>query len=900
MESPAITRTSSDLQTARRASWWLATALPWVLAAVLLFSEPVYPEAAGWARFSLRQFGLAGLCLAICLVHLGLAAVSAWRPGWLAGARQRLSGSRRTQSSLGRASLGFNLVGLLLFLLLPLQEPPEPLRALLSTYYRLLPVLIAVGIESLMWVLAARTAARTAAQTAAQTAQRTVARNTERGEPGLQTARQAPGEGRPAWAPAGGLLAACLVVWGGMAASGAGLTPDPVGWGEPGIPVLFYQVLVSLLAALTMAVWVEPRLPAAWARAPWLDLLVCLLLWATAVGVWSQQPILRSYFAPPAQPPNFEIYPYSDAGAYAYTAQDLLIGNGFSNGAVVPRPLYILLLAGFYAVAGQDYARVIFVQTLLLAMFPACLYLLGRELHSRPVGLLVAGLAILREVNAILSSPFSDVANSKHMVSDLPTALAVTAFAWLLVRWLKAPVAGWQTALAAGGMLGVTALLRTQALLILPFALAPAAWQYRRAWRRLILPVALFGLGAGLVFLPWLGRNWLKTGQLVMDDPATQTGMIASRYSTELKPIPRLPGENDSAYTERLSGQIRSFMREHPGEVARFVSIHFLHNLATSALILPTRFSFLEPCNTWVVCEPFWLPQGQHLDPLEAGWVLLNLALLAFGMAESWRRWRAVGLAPALIHLAYNLSNAIARNSARRYMLPVDWVAYFYYAVGLVALARLAAGWLGAAWATRQAAATLNPAEGAAWPDRATDGKLALTGLLLLLVGFSLPLAEVVVQPRYARESKAETAARLLALPAVQGLDFAAGDLQDYVGAPNVEALHGRAIYPRFYLPGKGEPGSSWYLYKPYPDGRTGKLGFVLLTPQGVKMACLARHRAPAYFPNASDVIVTGQEQGGCLEVLLVAFVDGSEQVVVSDRADELLSTASTAQEAQP
>ncbi|MCX6064453.1 MAG: hypothetical protein NT121_01670, partial [Chloroflexi bacterium] len=116
--------------------------------------------------------------------------------------------------------------------------------------------------------------------------------------------------------------------------------------------------------------------------------------------LWLAQPILPGYFATPPRAPNFEIYPFSDALIYAQYAQSALVGNGFMWPDVPTRPLYITFITWLHVLAGQDYIRVIFLQTLVLAAFPAVLYLLGKEVAGRPLGLGLALLATFRDLTA--------------------------------------------------------------------------------------------------------------------------------------------------------------------------------------------------------------------------------------------------------------------------------------------------------------------------------------------------------------------------------------------------------------------------------------------------------------------------------------------------------------------
>ncbi len=70
-------------------------------------------------------------------------------------------------------------------------------------------------------------------------------------------------------------------------------------------------------------------------------------------------------------------------------------------------------------------------------------------------------------------------------------------------------------------------------------------------------------------------------------------------------------------------------------------------------------------------------------------------------------------------------------------------------------------------------------------------------------------------------------------------------------------AFTGRALYPRYYLAGEGEPGTD----NPMGPQPYARLGFYLAGPQNRSFVMPIQNR-PGTFPNASDVLVLGCPQG--------------------------------------
>jgi hypothetical protein len=75
-------------------------------------------------------------------------------------------------------------------------------------------------------------------------------------------------------------------------------------------------------------------------------------------------------------------------------------------------------------------------------------------------------------------------------------------------------------------------------------------------------------------------------------------------------------------------------------------------------------------------------------------------------------------------------------------------------------------------------------------------------------------------------------------------------------------SLRGRAIYPRWYKAGQGEPGTAKLGYAPTDQAR---LVFFMVGEQNT-LVIFQLKTAPRFFPNASDVLVTGKLHSGYLQ----------------------------------
>jgi hypothetical protein len=446
--------------------------------------------------------------------------------------------------------------------------------------------------------------------------------------------------------------------------------------------------------------------------------------------------------------------------------------------------------------------------------------------------------------------------------------------------------------LLVGGSLGLAMLFRTQSMFMLPAVLLLALFACRWKWGRWLRAVGLLALGLALVIAPYLWRNWTVTGRLAFDDDKSQTGAMAQRYSLSGtdESLVYQPGEDPEAYSRRITRSIFGFLREHPGVVARFVSGHWLNAEIANLLVLPVRSGIADVRELWMPLRPTWQDWKGTLTFWQALLFAANAGLVALGIGACWTRAGWAGLAPLLANLSYNFSNALARNSGGRYLLVADWVMLLYAAVGLVEISIAVLGVLGVSpgriaplLARRE-----EPMETAIIGSRSRGrGWLAGAGigLAFLLVG-SLPgLAERAIPPRYPEQSRSALVEEALRDEALQraGLGRSTPQglaLERFAGQSGGLVVKGRALYPRYYDRGQGEPQTAKTGYEPLDYART---VFVVASPAYNGLTILKAQGAPKFFPNAADVIIIGCPVGNHLDARLVLVLDSPGGAYAAD-----------------
>jgi 4-amino-4-deoxy-L-arabinose transferase-like glycosyltransferase len=319
-------------------------------------------------------------------------------------------------------------------------------------------------------------------------------------------------------------------------------------------------------------------------------------------------------------------------------AVDLVEGRGFHlTGRPAPRPpLYPLILAGEYLVAGRSDLLPVLVQAAMGTTTVLLVYLIGRRLFSEPAGLAAAALAAVY--------PYY-VAHDPAQQDTALFTLLTAAGAHALIR--LPPAFAWRDAAWAGLVLGLGILGREPAA---PFAALGIGWlavlaptpSRRSAWRA----AGVATLTAALVVSPWLARNARIYGRLVYTTgescglgqrlwvgihPLTFT--LYPRQSIDLA-LASVPGTLDPAQQARLAAM---------GELER--DRWFLDQALA-------RITAAPAAALGAVLVKLGAGLGPLISPRGAGQLrhLLHAAsyipVLVLGLVGAWRsrgRWRELG-----------------------------------------------------------------------------------------------------------------------------------------------------------------------------------------------------------------------------------------------------------------
>ncbi|MDP1713564.1 MAG: hypothetical protein Q8L41_02365 [Anaerolineales bacterium] len=668
-----------------------------------------------------------------------------------------------------------------------------------------------------------------------------------------------------------GLIALTIFIFIGalIVFTGVGVRQREDYWYGAGVPVLGLQILFSIIVGVIF-VWLESRRGI---KNPLkLDAAVCIAIWIITASLWAREPLRPNYFMPDTA--DNIIYPFSDSANYDIGSQFALIGQGMDYGTYFERALYRAFLIYLHALAGQNTEQLMTAQSVIYAVFPVIVYLLGREIHSRALGLSAAFLVLLRGVNAIAAATWIDLAGPKMMLTDFPTAIGIALIIFFVLKWLKQPPQG-HFAIWAGGMLGMTLMLRLHVLILLPFLIIYMLIRLRFRWKYWAIASLLLIFGMISATLPWEIRNRSNGTSIYHLYYSRIEGVLRGRYGTEKDTfIPSTP-----ALTSEVSGfrstDVRGFRQRtlNPLETGLcegrvcVIANHFFHNLVTSVLFLPTSFVFDDLWNTVKESTPYWKQDwtGAGFGVPEGLLLTLNLAFISLGVGAACERNKFIGLLPAVIFLVYVLSNSLAFTSGGRYVTPVDWIICIYYILGIMQVLLRGLRLVGAISPSEIWHAPVNTKFLAAPATQYL--KTLKTLVVVFMIGALVPIAGMPFERRFQIISPDATLVMLEQGGWLNQANFGRDELSEFLADPQAKLIVGRILYPRYYNVGKGEP-KRVYPYLPLDYVR---LAFITIGPYGSGVEnIIIPGEKPMFSLHAQDAVIIGCQNDSYLDALAV------------------------------
>lgn len=649
-------------------------------------------------------------------------------------------------------------------------------------------------------------------------------------------------------------------------------------WYGAGVPVLVSQLIIALTGGVFF-LQAEKR-----GNLKRFDIIVLLFIYIVTAVLWAREPLQKSFLFIGPYAPNRELYPFADGALYDTASQFALIGQDFLfyNGLFFERALYASFLVILHSLFGQDYGQLMAAQAAVFAVFPALVYLIGRSLNTRAIGFAAALVAMFRGANSIAASNMIDMANPKMMLTDFPTAIGVALIVLLACEWLKQPHQKWYYALWIGGVIGLSIMLRTNALVFLLFVPFLAFLSFPFQWKRWLANSFLLILAVFTITLPWELRNQSVGGTMYSSFITKFQSVIDLRYKSPLPPESSLPSKNVLSFVSFQQTQtlfeiyqdVEMIQVPSCNTVACFVPNHFLHNVLTSILVLPTSPILDDLRHTVKESYPYWRPDWNGSFPnVSLLFLVLNVFFINLGIWLAWKQHRLIGLVPLATFVVYDLSNGFARTSGGRYIVPIDWIVTLYFLIGVFQTIVVVANSLGARW-TLILETSEEPSQD---PLRKDLSKVLVILAILFGLGALVPLAESLHGNRYNNFDISRALSEHE--PQIVNAGLSLQEIDSFLQLPNAEISVGRALYPRYYIENEGEVHFYPVVVMGFP-----RTTFTLIGNEGEKGVILPGEK-PGFFPHAIDTIVLGCKEQFYVDALAVILLD--ETGIVYTRSPE-------------
>ncbi len=330
-----------------------------------------------------------------------------------------------------------------------------------------------------------------------------------------------------------------------------------------------------------------------------------------------------------------------DADAYAKYGFRIAEGRGLVDDQGRPTafrgPTYPLVCAGLALAFGPRLEVVQAAQCLFYALANG---LIGLLAYRYGAGLRVVVFSMLGMMFFWPAWPWFC-----HIFTEPLFTLLLALILWGWLEMVRRPT--WPRHLVTGLLLAVGALCRPEVYLLAPIpvldTLRRQGWRSRRAW----VGAGLILLGFALLEVPWVVRNWLSIGRVIITADAGMENFFMATWYQEanwqgnvIHDPARFPPAGQGFWKLPLEERNRIFwemawqnIREAPGQVLLCMPKRFL------------MFFFQYPPRGWL---PTW-------KSLVLGIPLYLLALLGYGWAEGpvkflLRRALAILAVLALVH----------------------------------------------------------------------------------------------------------------------------------------------------------------------------------------------------------------------------------------------------------
>ncbi len=655
-----------------------------------------------------------------------------------------------------------------------------------------------------------------------------------------------------------------------------------------GYPIVDYQVFLSLIGVITCYLvvnWLVQTINIKRKISPVLiDLFIGVSLFVIAYSLSNTTPVVPNAFIDLPRPPNYTYTPNLDAEIYDRTAQNLLVTGRMQTyidetgtRELGRRPILAVYLAGLHWIKGNLYEDILSTQLLFFAIIPVLIFLITKTLHNRISAVLTAVLVIIRHQNGLkLAGEVWGGTNLHMLMSDFPALIVLLVFLWLFMIWYKDPKDKSLFPVMIGGILGLGLLIRQELIILLPAVIAAAIIGFRKKFVFITKQALLITLGVVIVISPWIGRNWIKTGNLYLDKPGDlnrilRTLKLSVDYPKET--LPTLPYEiEDEILISSAEGEGQSYPENQtqPGSLGLTLN-HYASAIPQLFLYLPNNSIFLEmdylrsfangklnkDYGGWLY-SPYqyakslsywwWDSWDGKID--QKSWIYLTITIvfISLGFVRVWKKEGWLSFIPVFAIFGMISVYALIRASGGRYLQLVDWITSMFLSIGLVEVIL--------SYPDQQEledSAVDDQFGTMAFPRNVRTDSGNTVWIILITIIFILGFSPVIIEyfvPNYFTVDQMETQLTSMFEDDQNPISSLERDYLTSFLDQGGDVIHGKALYPRYF------PAEAQLMTRNqtlFPSSLT-------FTISGTELnyVILSLSESPNSFPHGSEVITFG------------------------------------------
>jgi 4-amino-4-deoxy-L-arabinose transferase-like glycosyltransferase len=366
--------------------------------------------------------------------------------------------------------------------------------------------------------------------------------------------------------------------------------------------------------------------------------------------------------------------PAYDEMVFDLLAIHIVRGEGYHVGfgpTASRLPLYPFFVTGIYSLFGpSNFIVVRLLQALLDSLSCVLLYLLGKALGGKSVGLLAAIGAVFYPLSIIMSA---------QLYTETLFLLLLTATLIVSVKMIKGGQV-W-SAISGGALFGLSVLTRSQIAALLPFILV-YLFLNTNPTKGFAINACIFLFATTLVILPWTVRNYLVFDEFVPLGTATGGAFWAGNnpLANGGSTIPTKETWQGDDCPDRLWIGWSSLGETESSRKFLQTSLHWIRTHPSDFLtLIPKKLARL-----WSPAS-FTTHSDRRANPLTKllwGPFIPFLLLVMVGIAVSLSRWRRWFMLYSIILLTN--FNTMIFFGGTRYSMPMVPALLIFSAMGIL------------------------------------------------------------------------------------------------------------------------------------------------------------------------------------------------------------------------